>query len=192
MKKSIKLFLLMIIVVFLTSCGKKHPIDKFKEKMENVDSFQMTVAMSDIPLLGSLTLTTKVDGNIEYIGSFLYSEEQYLEKVDDEIYLYTKDENGNWIKSKSDLNEEELSNVFSEKDLYGLLNSKNYEAVEGEENTYRQKKNVVFENYDEVKIYIGEEVYILEMNITTDGVTIKTKITISKIGEIELRLPTVE
>lgn len=192
MKKSVKLFLLMIIVVFLTSCGKKHPIDKFKEKMENVDSFQMTVAMSDIPLLGSLTLTTKVDGNIEYIGSFLYSEEQYLEKVDDEIYLYTKDENGNWIKSKSDLNEEELSNVFSEKDLYGLLNSKNYEAVEGEENTYRQKKNVVFENYDEVKIYIGEEVYILEMNITTDGVTIKTKITISKVGEIELRLPTVE
>lgn len=192
MKKIIRVMLLLFVSALLVSCGKKHPIDKFKEEMNNADNFQMTVAMSDIPLLGSITITTKVDGNIEYVGPILGVEEQYLEKTDDGIYLYNKDEDGKWYKEKTELDIDEITNSFSEEDLLELLDSSNYEKVEGEENAFKQKKDIVFDTYDEVTIYIGENVYILEMNATLEGITIKTKITISKIGEIKLTLPTIE
>lgn len=192
MKKFIRTMLLLFVSVLLVCCGEKHPIDKFKEEMNNVDNFQMTVAMSDIPLLGNITITTKVDGNIEYIGPFLYTEEQYLEKTNDGIYLYNKDEDGKWHKEKTELDIDEITNSFSEEDLLELLDSSNYEKVEGEENVFKQKKDIVFDSYDEVTIYIGENVYILEMNVTLEGITVKTKITISKIGEIEITLPTIE
>ena len=79
MKKTILLLLVvgtcLSLLMTMTSCSFKHPIDEFKEKMEKADSYQMSVTMSDVPFLGTFTMAIKVDGNIQYTPAVMFNEE---------------------------------------------------------------------------------------------------------------------
>ena len=93
-KKTITLLLAFVLCVSVllaaTSCSKEHPIEAFKNKMETTDSYQMSMTRSDVPVFGTFTMTTKVDGNIEYTPAGLLSEEEFIETVGDVAYKYTK------------------------------------------------------------------------------------------------------
>ena len=195
MKKTIALTLaltlLLLSIWMLPSCGAKHPIVKFAEKMEKADSYQIAVTMSDIPLLGTMTVTTMVDGNIEYTPAVLFDSEKYVETVGDVQYTYTKNDDGKWKKTEETV-EEDSSSVTSDESMAEFFNPDNYEKVKDEENTYKQKKDVVFDNFSDVVMTIGENTCIIEMTATSDGMTFKTKIVISKIGEVDLTLPQVD
>ena len=193
MKKFVSLFLTLMLCIsmmlIVTSCGTKHPIEEFKNKMADADSYQMSFTMSNIPLFGTITITTKVDGNIQYTPAIMFNEEEYIETVGDTKYKYTKNEDGTWSKTQ-DTEEEDDSSVTSDKTMEELFNPDNYEKVQDKENTYKQKKDVTFDNFEDVTITIEEDSCTIEMMSTDEGYGVK--LVISKIGEIELTLPTVE
>ena len=194
MKKVISLLIVLAtclsILMAFTSCSSKHPIDEFRAKMEKADSYQMSITMSDVPLFGTFTMTTKVDGNIQYTPAVMFSEEEYVETVGDVKYKYTKDESGKWTKEKEET-EDDDSSIYGDESMEKLFNPENYEKVKGEENTYKQKSDVTFDDYEDVKITIEEDSCTIEMKAISDGMTFGVKIVISKIGEIELTLPKV-
>lgn len=195
MKKAISLLVIVTtcicMITSLTSCGAKHPIDEFLEKMERVDSCQIDITMSDVPLFGTITMATKIDGNIQYTPAVLFGEEQYIETVGDTEYVYTKGEDGKWTKSINEETEDD-SSLDSEELIRELFNSENYEKVEGEENTYKQKSDVTFDEYEDVKITVNEDSCTVEMKATSEGIVFGLKMVIHKLGEIELTLPEVD
>ena len=192
MKKVISLLIILAMCLSMlmtfTACSSKHPIDEFKVKMQNADSYQMSITMSDVPFFGTFTMTTKVDGNIQYTPAVMFNEEEYVETVGDVKYKYTKDESGKWTKEKVET-EDDDSSIYGDESMEKLFDPDNYEKVKGEENTYKQKSNVTFDDYEDVKITIGEDSCTIEMKAISDGMTYGVKIVISKIGEIELKLP---
>ena len=183
--------LCLSLLMMATSCSFKHPIEAFEEKMEKADSYQMAMTMSDLPIFGTITITTKVDGNIEYTPSTLLSEEMYTETVDDVKYRYTKDSSGKWTKAIVEDTEDESSSLFGEDTAEKLFDPDNYEKVEGEENAYKQKDDVEFEGFSNVIITIEDESCTIEMSMTSEGMTVDVKVEISKIGKVELTLPEV-
>lgn len=194
MKKVVSLLIIVAICtslfISLTSCASKHPIDEFKEKMERVDSCQIDLTMSDVPLFGTITMAMKFDGNIQYTPAMLFGEEEYIETVGDVEYIYTKDESGKWTKEINEV-EEDDSDIYSEELIEKLFNPENYDKVEGEENTYKQKSDVSFDEYEDVKITITEDSCTIEMKATSEGIVFGLKMVIHKLGEIELTLPEV-
>lgn len=175
--------MLLSMVLMVTSCGTKHPIEKFKNKMSDAGSYEMSVTMSDIPLLGTITMKTEVYGNIQYNPEGIFNEEEYIEIVGDAKYKYTKNEDGTWSKTR-DIDEAD------DFDLEELFNSDNYEKAKDKESTYKQKKDVIFDDFEDVVMTIDEDVCTIEMVSKDDGYGVK--LIISKIGKIELTLPTIE
>lgn len=176
------------LTVTLILIFAKHPITKFFAKMEKEDSYQMAITLSDIPFFGTITMQTKQDGNISYTAGF--GEETYTEKIGDDVYEYTKDSSGNWIKEKQESEDEDESDSTDiTDDFEELLNPKNYDKVE--KNKYEQKDDVHFDDYDNVIITLDDGTCTLEMDIISDGMVMHAKIVISKLGEIELVLPKV-
>ena len=194
MKKVISLLIILAtclsMLMAFTSCSSKHPIDEFKEKWEKADSYQMSITMSDVPFFGTFTMTTKVDGNIQYTPAVLFDEEEYIETIGDVKYKYTKDDSGKWTKEKEETNDDD-SSIYDDESMAQFFNPDNYEKVKGEENTYKQKSDVTFDDYEDVKITIEDDSCTIEMKAISDGMTFGVKIVISKIGEIELTLPKV-
>jgi hypothetical protein len=202
MKKIISLFLVSMLclsMLLMTSCSSssdQHPIEEFAEKMAEADSYQVALTMSDVPFLGTISFTLKVDGNIEYMPETVFEPEQYIEKVGDIEYSYSKDDNGNWVKTQVEEEEEDSSDNSDDNALAQLFDPENYEPVEGKENTYQQKAGVSFEDLDgmqveDVVISIDDTSCTIEMTATIEGMVVGMKLVFSKIGEIELTLPTV-
>lgn len=193
MKKFVSLFLSLTLCIsmalIVSSCSTQHPIEKFINKVADTDSYQMSVTISNVPLFGTITATTKVDGNIQYTPATLFNEEEYTEIVGDIKYTYTKDEDGKWSKTQ-DTEEDDDSSWLSEKTMEEFFNPDNYETVKDKKNTYKQKENVTFDDFEDVLITIEEDSCTIEMVSSDEGYNVK--LVISRIGEIELTLPTVD
>lgn len=180
--------LCLSILLSVTSCGTKHPIEAFKDKVETAGNYQMTITMSDIPLFGTISMTIKVDGNIEYASSLLSDEGEYTEIVGDAKYSYTKNYDGTWSKELV-TDEEDDNNVIDDETMEPLFNPNNYEKVKDKANTYKQKKDVSFDDFEDVVITVEDDSCTIEMVSIEGGYGVK--LVISKIGKIKLTLPTV-
>lgn len=185
---SFVLVLCLSMLLAVTSCSSAHPISEFKDKMTAAESYQMSVTMSNVPLFGTFTMTTKVDGNIQYTPAVMFNEEEYTETVGDVQYKYTKNDEGKWIKTQSEA-EEDSSGITSDESMDDLFNPQNYKKVKGEKNTYKQKEDVTFDNFKDVIMTVEENSCTIEM-VSTEGYDVK--LVVSKIGEIELTLPVVD
>lgn len=181
----------VILTVTLILIFAKHPIAKFFGKMEKENNYSMTITMSDIPLFGTISMQIKMDGNVTYTPAVLFGEETYTERVGNDVYTYTKDANGNWMKVKQEntAGSDSTANQFAE-DFVELLNPKNYKK-DGK-NKYVQKDDVDFESYDNVVITFENDSCIIEMDVISGGMILRTKIVISDVGDVELTLPKVE
>ena len=90
------LFLLIIalavitIVTTLLLLLRKSPIEKFFIEMKEAENYQLEVTISDIPFIGTINMKQMVDGNVSYTSAMLFQDEQYEEKVGDDLYVYTK------------------------------------------------------------------------------------------------------
>ena len=193
MKKTRLLWLSLLIclsmLIGMTACSFKHPIEEFREKMEEEESCQMSVTM-DVPLLGKVTIKTQLDGNIQYTPETMFSEEEYIETVGDKEYKYTKNENGTWTKTLNE-DKDDSTDVTEDEEWEELLNPKNYKRVWGFKKVYEQKKDVSFENFDDVVITFEDDTVIIEMEMAMEGMSYDVKIEFSKIGEVDLTLPKV-
>ena len=195
MKKLISLSLALLLcfsmVFAMSSCASKHPLEEFAQKIEKTKSYQMVITMSDIPIFGTMSITTKVDGNIQYTPEVLMSPEQYIETVGDIRYVYAKGEDGNWTKAQEEV-EKDSSDLDDFEEMKDFFNPENFEAVEGKEKTFKQKKDVTFDDFSEVVVTLTDDGCTLETKATSKGMVMSVKIEISHIGEIELTLPEVK
>ena len=198
MKKTLSRLLAAVlclsVLITAASCSSetKHPLKAFYDKMEKAENYQLVMTMIDVPFLGTYTVTGKFDGNIEYTAATLFTEEEYIEKDGDVEYKYTKDDSGKWTKTKVEKTEESEEDMLDEEFSKQLFNPENYEEVEGEKNTYKQKSDVKFDECENVKIKVEDESCTIEMSVTSEGMTLNVKLVISEIGKIELKLPEVE
>lgn len=193
MKRTLSYLLIVALCISLlttsTACFFKHPIDRFKEQLETVDSCQMTITMTNIPLFGTVAMTTQIDGNIQYNSGTFFSDEEYIEIYETVQYKYTKGVNGKWSKSiYTDFNDDKL---IDDEMMEQLFNPQNYEKVRGEKYTYKQKADVNFDNCKDVTITITQEQCSIEMQTTSQGMVVDLELVISKLGEVELTLPNV-
>ncbi len=192
MKKTVSfvmaICLLASMLLLMTSCLFEHPIDQFREKIEKSgNNFQMAMTIELTDTI-KMTQIVKTDGNIQYTvaNKDWMIPESYTETLEDgTVFEYTKDAFGVWSKA-----EKEDESALDE-DANDLFNSKNYEKVDGEKNTYRQKDDVIFEKFEDVVITIGEDSCTVECVLRIEGVGYDTKVVYSKIGEMELTLPEV-
>lgn len=169
--------------------NSKSPLEKFVSKIARKQNFQMDVVLSGIPFFGSIAFAVEMDGNITHIPDLYLTEECYLEKVGDETFKYTKNENGSWVKDKSQ--DDDALNFLSEDDLKELINPANYDLAEGTKNVYRQKADVQFEKFKNISITLEKDSCKIEMIASVEGMALETQIVVSKIGEIDLKLPSV-
>lgn len=200
MKKVLSFLLLITLCLSMiltsTSCDFKksaHPIDEFNDTMNSADSYQIAMTMSNVPFLGTITIITQIDGDIQYTPATFLSAEEYIHTVGDTEHVYTKDEEtGTWSKTERAVDDSDDSSDFSSAEsMEDFFNSKNFEKVKGEENTYKQKSSTSFDEYDNVKIKISDSSYTITMTVTSDGMTMDAEIVISKINDITLTLPSV-
>ena len=162
---------------------------KFFLKLKSENNFKATATLSDIPFLGSLTVETKQDGNVFYMKGL--GSETYTETVGQDVYEYSKDISGNWIKTKIEGGE---SDEESTKDKFAgffadLADPEKYTRVA--DNRYEQKEGVQFKNCDNVSITIVDGECIIEMEVIYI-VEVHATIVVSDIGEVEITLPSVK
>ena len=183
---SVAVLLIIALATTLILVFKKSPLEKCFALLEKADNYQAEITISNIPLLGTMTMTQKVDGNITYTPAILFEGEKYTETVGEDVYVYTKNDDNVWVKEKQDdsTDNDELTDTFEE-----LFDPKNFEKVKGEKNTYKQKDDVTFDNFEDVIITVGEDELTIEMTMKEDGMSLPVSIVISKIGKINLTLP---
>jgi len=177
-------------VVGIILWSSLHPIEKFALKIARKQSFQVDIALSGVPLFGTVTFACEVDGNIQHIPDGSFVPEVYLETVDNKQYTYSKDENGKWVKAEG--GESMFGNIKDNEMLRELINPDNYEPVEGQKNTYRQKADVVFDGCRNVVLKIEKNSCIIEMTTLSGSMAFDTVMVISNIGKVNITLPDVE
>lgn len=191
MKKIISLSLALAlcasILLCATSCGGNSAIEDFKKKMDDAGNYEMTLTMSNVPFFGTITMVTQVDGNVEHLEASTFSDEQYSETVGDVTYQYTKNEDGTFTKAQTEKKDKD-SDVTSEKSMSQFFNPDNYDKVD--ENTYKQNKNATFDSFKDVEITFENDSCTIQMVSIEEGYNVE--LVISKIGEIDLELPSAE
>ena len=203
MKKLTKTKKIILAVVALILCAATvtgivlwssvHPLEKFALKIARKQNFQMDIVLSGIPLFGSVALTCEVDGNVQHIPAATFISEQYIETVGDKRYTYTKDDTEKWIKTESDVDDDDmLSNLQDSEIFKELMNLDNYEEVEGKKNVYRQKEGVEFDGFKDVTITLEKDSCTITMILYTSGMALDTVIVISNIGKTNVTLPSVD
>lgn len=174
------------MLLAVTACSSKHPIAEFKEKMDKENNYEVAVTMEIMGM--SITMTTQIDGNIEYTPGGGLAVEMYTETTDDGTYVYTKGLTGKWTKEKTDVDIDTIDDEAMTK----LFDPENYEDVEDKKNTYKLKSDVEIEGIADVIMTVDKDTCTLELNIVEGELKTGASMTISKVGEIKLSLPTVE
>ena len=187
----LSLMLCVALMLSAVSCTQVHPIQKFLLKMQSSKSYQISVTMEDIPFLGSISLTTKVDGDIQYIPETLINEEAYFQVSSDAQYLYTKNAKGEWTKTKTEL-DVDVSEFYRNENILKLLDPDSYEAVEGKENVFKLKDDATFDGFDEITITVKDESCTISAKTNLEGFEISVVIVVSEIGKVKLTLPEVK
>ena len=189
MKKFISIgasiILLICVMLSSTSCAFGDPFNKFSKKIEKEKSYKVTMSinMDDV---GKVTQIFYVDDNVIYYpeNDTLHTDAYYVEEIDDYLIEYTQTKDDKWQKSitENDVDPEEND----------IFNKENYIEDDEEKGVYRQKKSVIFENFDDVVISFVDDTIVIECVMTVDFVDMDAKMVISNIGEYELELPEVE
>lgn len=174
--------LIIAVCIMFVSCNSTDKIDDFRKKLEKESNCEIVMTM-DVPVLGKMTMISKIDGNKAWTSSVMGSPETYTEIVGDKIITYTKTENG-WDKTKTD-------NVEEDSD-FSLLDGKHYEYSKSEK-AYVLKNGASL-NYNGVifttaKLTLEKNSAQIVGTAVSEGVTINITIDIKNIGSTKVELP---
>lgn len=187
MKRIISLSIVLVILISsLTACSLNNSFRKISKDIEKTQNYKMKVSYTSEDF-GKVTQTVYVDGNKSYYpeNDALGYGEYYTEEIDDYIIEYRKDYDDNWKKDIKEKDDDSLN--LEENDIWNL---DNYDK-DGKD-VYVQKKNVIFDNFDDVVITVLDDSLVIECTVILDLVEIEAKIIISEIGESEIELPSVK
>lgn len=183
--KGFSIVLVLCVVMSVASCSLGDPFKKFTKKLERKESCKVTMSFN-VDGVGRVVQIFYVDNNVIYYegNDTLRTDAYYVEIVDDYLVEYTKNFKGTWKKSKTknDFNLEEND----------IFNSDNYIQDPEEKGVYRQKRNVIFEQFEDVVVAFLDDFVVIECVMMVDKIEANVKMVISNIGEYELTLPEVE
>lgn len=190
MKKFLSRAILFVLIVCMlcvaTACSFGDPFKELSKEVEESNyKISMTMRLENV---GTVTQVMYCDGNVSYYpeNTMLQTQEYYTEKIDEYTVEYRTNENGKWTKSISE--DETLLNL----DENEIFDKDNYEKSKDEKNVYVQKKNVIFENFENVVISFFDDSVVLECTMRMELVECEVKMVISEFGEQELTLPSVK
>ncbi len=156
-------------------------LEELFRKYHEADNYQTVTVMKNLPLFGNVIMTIKTDGNKTFTSGVLGAGDTYTEIVDGEMYLYTQDENGNWIKNVTQA--EETDEAQNE----ALYNADNY--VKTGEGIYEYIGDVEIENTKDITLTIEDDKYIWKLNVISNGIVVEATIEVSEIGTTTVILP---
>ncbi len=191
MKKLTALLLALCLLAGLAACGSIHPIDQLRSGLSKEKNCQIILTVEDVPLLGNISVTFKMDGNKQYRTGVLGMGERYLETVDGTTYQYTHILGDKWVKTqkKQDEDSEKYENLMQE--AQEIFVKENFKKVKGEGLTYRQRSNVTFDSFRDVTVRFEKDACTITGKVDMDGVLVSVKILVNEIGQVSLTLPQV-
>lgn len=207
MKKLVKALSLtmstLLLATGLWACAKTPTPEEIFQNVEDADSAKIVITM-EYDKLGSVIATMKMQGDTAQIVTKtelmgMSSEvETYQYKSGEDLWIYTKDENGKWSMKKSE-DEKDEEGLAEFKELFKL---ENYEKFDKETRRYEMKDDVELEidkmTLSEGYIEIGEDgKYTVCVELEQDAGQLgklkgTLKITIKDIGKVSVKLPEID
>ena len=186
----IVMIILLALSFVLIGCNSTRQIDRYYERLK-ADSATIIIDMQ-VPIFGKMSMTMKMDDNKQYFSAIFDDVEKYTEVVGDKTYIYTRNPLGNWIKTESQTEEDEVS---IEEEFEELFNSKNYEYSKDLEK-FVLKDDVNPEFWDEMQansltLEIDGDNCIISGEVNSKGMVMEISITIKDLNKTEITLPTV-
>ncbi len=187
----IVMIILLSLSFVLIGCNSTRQIDRYYERLKKADSATIIIDMQ-VPIFGKMSMTMKMDDNKQYFSAIFDDVEKYTEVVGDKTYIYTRNPLGNWIKTESQTEEDEVS---IEEEFEELFNSKNYEYSKDLEK-FVLKDDVNPEFWDEMQansltLEIDGDNCIISGEVNSKGMVTEISITIKDLNKTEITLPTV-
>ena len=194
MKKIVSLMLVTLLCVGsllgLNSCKTKgdHALDEFLSVLEDSNNnFTVTVEIDDVPLLGDMRITTHYDGKKQHTPAAFMTVEQYREYKLFVTYVYEKNSDGVWEKSKSDDVPER--DYLDSNEAKILLNSENYDKTPYETGKYRQRAGSDMGEFKNAVLYVMDDAVIITATRMIDGAECRYSVRIWNVGNVEINLP---
>ena len=184
----IVMIILLALSFVLIGCNSTRQIDRYYKRLVKADSATIIIDMQ-VPIFGKISMTMKMDDNKQYTSV----PEEYKEVIGDTTFTYTKNDNGDWIKTESQTEEDEVS--IKEK-FKELLNSKNYEySKDLKKFVLKDDVNPEFLDgmqADSLTLEIdGDKCIISGEVVNSEGMVMEIRITIKDLNKTEILLPPV-
>jgi len=190
MKKTLMAVLIGLLFIFV-SCSSANDLENAFDKMETVDSYRMDMKMTNVPFVGSMSITVKQDGDMTYSSNPLLTEGLYQKTIDGEVYDYILQEDGSYELSTTPSSDEEEDleyvdsldyNDFSETD--DMTWTMKTDRIYLDENESEYMENVV--------ITLNNQGYFdtINFSVTTEGLTLDVEITFTDYNNTTVELPT--
>ena len=187
----IVMIILLALSFVLIGCNSTRQIDRYYERLKKADSATIIIDMQ-VPIFGKMSMTMKMDDNKQYFSAIFDDVEKYTEVVGDKTYIYTRNPLGNWIKTESQTEEDEVS---IEEEFEELFNSKNYEySKDLEKFVLKDDVNPEFLDgmqADSLTLEIDGDKCIISGEVNSEGMVMEISITIKDLNKTEILLPTV-
>lgn len=193
MKKKLFIFTstIILIAIICTACfagcmTSPKDIDNFLEKLQKADSMEMIMTM-DIPMVGVVSNTIKVDGDKSYTSEFMDSPAIFTEVVDDQLNVYTN-YGGSWDKQTYPIEDED--DIVSETESFeAFFDSEDY-TYSKEDKAFKlnEGKSIYFEGmrFENVLLKLKLNSCKITSKIYMEGVYVDCTIEIKNINRVKL------
>jgi len=186
----IVMIILLALSFVLMGCTSSKQIDRYYTKLEKADSATIVIEMQ-VPIFGKIAMTMKVDENKQYTSAMFDEPEEYKEVVKDTTFTYKQNNWGNWIKTESKAEEDEVS---AEKEFEELFNSDNYKySKELKKFVLKEGVKPKFLNEMEaesVTLEIDGTTCIISGEVNMEGMVMPFSITMKDLNNTTITLPT--
>ncbi len=191
MKKN-RLFIIAVVICIIlatltTAYLLIHPMDKALFRLSR-RNFNVNATV-ELPILGETSVGVDIDKDLIHIHKSVFLNETYIEITEEDIFVYTKNQDGVWKKEKIDIDESDLEKLEIESgNLKEIFNHKNYDKVEGSK-VYKQKDDVEFKYFDKMKFTVNDDNLIISGTLKIKDYTIGFSFDISEFGDIDIEKP---
>ncbi len=185
--KRILTALVLLLTMSLIGCDLGgNALEKALNNMENEDNVTMVMTMSDIPYIGSMQATMKLDGEYSSVETLLGVE--YFKEVDGQLYAYYEGVLSDTPEEDSDEND------FADFDLFTV---EDFEEVNGvwvlqQEKIYVDDTQSEYMSNVEITVGADGNISLLEFDVTAEDLTMGVSIAFSDYGSTVVDVPEAE
>ncbi len=194
MKKN-KLFIIAVVICIIlatltTAYLLIHPMDKALFRLSR-RNFNVNATV-ELPILGETSVGVDIDKDLIHIHKSVFLNETYIEFAEEDIFVYTKNQDGIWKIEKMDIDETNLKDFEAEIDnIKEIFDHKNFEEVE-DSKVFKQKDDVEFKYFDKMKFAVNDDNLTISGILKIQDYTIGFSFDISEFGDIDIEKPIIE